>query len=590
MISSRVREPGRADRLLASGCVVVLLVDLAAVAAWGTRAPGVAVAREVLFAMAWLAVGLVALGVGRVALARLALCLALLLSVTLTAGLGLLDRGWAATLLVTIGHVLVPLQTPVVAHVVMAFPDGDVGGPRARWLVRAAYGLGACEIVLFGVTPGINQGECPECASPVQPLVNDSMLVQLASLIGILWLVLAAAAAAVIVAKYRRANSRQRRLLTLPYLSILVSITAFSAMAIAAAAEGRGLYASFEAVIVLQVVAMVGVPLFFSVGLLRERLSYARVSDLVRDLETAEPDVERALARALGDPELHVAFPVDGRYVDPDGRPVQLPEPGSRGVTPVGDPEQPFAVLIHDPQLADEPELLEAARAAAAMRLENVRLHAQVRAQLEDVRASRARLVAASDEARRRIERDLHDGAQQRLLAVGLALQLLEGKGLDDGRGELLAEARDELGHALRELRELAAGIHPATLTDYGLVAALMALAAHTAVPLRISADDVGRLRPEVEAAAYFAVNEAIANAVKHSGGKEVDVCIRTAPQTPLRLEVTVSDHGVGGADPNGAGLRGLVDRLATVEGTVTVSSPRGSGTTVRMEIPCASS
>ena len=209
---------------------------------------------------------------------------------------------------------------------------------------------------------------------------------------------------------------------------------------------------------------------------------------------------------------LVVAFPVDGGHVDSLGRPVMLPPPDdSRIITPVGGPAAPLALLIHDRTLRDEPALLLAAGSAARLALENARLHAQVRAQLDEVRASRARIVAASDETRRRLERDLHDGAQQRLLAVGLALQILRRELPADGTApQLLKEAETEVVAALGELRDLAAGIHPAVLTDQGLRPALLALAERCPVGVTVNGDDPGRLPGQVETAAYFCASEAM--------------------------------------------------------------------------------
>jgi signal transduction histidine kinase len=203
----------------------------------------------------------------------------------------------------------------------------------------------------------------------------------------------------------------------------------------------------------------------------------------------------------------------------------------------------------------------------------------------EDLRASRARLVRAEDAARRTLERNLHDGAQQRLVALSVSLRLLEARLRDDpaAASELLTGAQAELAHALAELRELARGIHPAVLTDRGLRAALETLAARTPIPVEVVAGDE-RLEPDVEAAAYYVVAEALTNVAKYANASSVRVCAR---HEEGRLVVVVSDDGAGGADPaNGSGLRGLVDRVAVLDGTLVVDSPSGGGTSVRAEIP----
>jgi PAS domain S-box-containing protein len=206
-----------------------------------------------------------------------------------------------------------------------------------------------------------------------------------------------------------------------------------------------------------------------------------------------------------------------------------------------------------------------------------------------EVRASRARIVEAADESRRRLERDLHDGAQQRLVELALDLRMARAK-LDDGpeqASELLDAALDDLGEAIGELRDLARGIHPAALTEGGLRPALEALAARSTVPVRLVAVPDARFAAGVEATAYFVVAEALTNAARHAAAARVEV---EAVRAGDRLQVEVRDDGRGGADPSaGSGLRGLADRVAAIDGRLDVTSPLGEGTVVRVEIPCAS-
>jgi signal transduction histidine kinase len=246
-----------------------------------------------------------------------------------------------------------------------------------------------------------------------------------------------------------------------------------------------------------------------------------------------------------------------------------------------------FAAMEHDPFLYEDQELLEAVGAAARLAVENSRLQAQLKAQLAEVRASRARIVAAGDAERRRLERDLHDGAQQRLLGIRLALRLARSRvGHDDAEvQELLGEADAELMTGLDELRALARGIHPAVLTDEGLAAALASLARRAPVPVTIQASEE-RLTPPVEAAAYFVASEALANVAKHARASNVTITVTRADGW-VRLEV--ADDGVGGADAaNGSGLSGLRDRVEALDGHLEVSSPAAAGTTLRAEFPCA--
>jgi signal transduction histidine kinase len=211
--------------------------------------------------------------------------------------------------------------------------------------------------------------------------------------------------------------------------------------------------------------------------------------------------------------------------------------------------------------------------------------NAATRAQLT---ASRARIVAAADDARRRFERDLHDGAQQRLVTLALSLQAVSQRAASTGDGNLVGkveEARMQLSQALAELREMARGIHPAILTQEGLEAALGFLAERAPLPVRVDVCLERRLAEEMEATAYFVVSEALTNAAKHSGASSIAVAGRLRDG---RLWIEVTDNGRGGADGHwGSGLQGLVDRLATLNGRLTVHSPVGGGTRLWAEIPC---
>ena len=216
---------------------------------------------------------------------------------------------------------------------------------------------------------------------------------------------------------------------------------------------------------------------------------------------------------------------------------------------------------------------------------ENVRLDAELQARLDQLQESRARIVEAGYAARRRLERDLHDGAQQRLVGLALDLRLARER-LDDDPGaaaSMLDEASAELAKATEELRELARGIHPAILSDRGLEAAVESLAQRAPLPVQIDASVDGRLPDPVEAAAYFVVSEALTNVVRHSGAERAEVGIR---RDDGRLVVEVADDGSGGADPAGSGLRGLADRIGALDGRLQVDDPAGGGTIVRADIP----
>ena len=294
------------------------------------------------------------------------------------------------------------------------------------------------------------------------------------------------------------------------------------------------------------------------------------------------------LAESLGDRSVAIAYWLPDReaFVDEAGRPVALPEPGSgRAWTAVEQDGRRVAAIVHDAALDTSPELVEAAAAASSLAIDNERLKADLRARVEDLRVSRLRIVEAADEARRRIERDLHDGAQQQLLALALELRVLRSSISDPEAGPLVDGLAVRLEAALRELRELARGIHPAILTRSGLDPAIASLAERSPVPVDVESAIDGRLAPAVEAAAYFVVAEALTNVARYAEAARARVELRGDGNGGI--VVVVADDGVGGADPNaGSGLRGLQDRLAVVDGVMAIDSPPGAGTRLEATIP----
>jgi signal transduction histidine kinase len=317
------------------------------------------------------------------------------------------------------------------------------------------------------------------------------------------------------------------------------------------------------------------------------------VSELIARVGEAPKrgELGSALRRALGDPslELYYWLPEDQRFVDVRGQPFELPDPESgRAVTLVERDGDCVAAIVHDPMLLDEQHgSVDAIGAAAALALENERLDAELRAKVGELRASRSRMLRIALEERRRLERDLHDGAQQRLVSMALNMRLARDRLRDDPASaeRMLDGASEELESALEELRELARGIHPAVLSDRGLDAALETLASRAPVPVELGRLPSERLPEAIELAAYFVVAEALTNVAKYAAATHAAVNIE---RSNGRLMVEVADDGVGGADPeNGTGLRGLADRLAVIEGRLEIDSPFGGGTTIRARIPC---
>jgi signal transduction histidine kinase len=300
--------------------------------------------------------------------------------------------------------------------------------------------------------------------------------------------------------------------------------------------------------------------------------------------------VRELLAESLGDHSVAIAYWLPDReiFVDETGRRVDLPHPASgRTWTAVERDGRPVAAIVHDAALDTTSELVQAAASASSLAIDNERLKADLRARLEELRVSRLRIVEATDAARRRIERDLHDGAQQQLVALALELRLLRARVKDQPEITPLVDSLSErLASALAELRELARGIHPSILSDQGLAPAIDALADRAPVDVRAEVTVDERLSEPVEAAAYFVVAEALTNVVKYADASAVDVAVRRTGNAVL---VDVADDGVGGVDlAAGSGLRGLQDRLAAVDGELDIDSPPGGGTRLRARIPVA--
>jgi signal transduction histidine kinase len=350
----------------------------------------------------------------------------------------------------------------------------------------------------------------------------------------------------------------------------------------------------FQLLTTIAVVASISLPVTFLLGLARARHRHTVVSDLVVELGDLPPaeDLERALSKTLRDPSLSVGRwdPADLRYVHADGTTLALPAEGSgRTATLLERDGRPLAAIVHDEALLENDGLLDSVAAATRLVVENERLHAEVRAQLADVRASRARIVVAADAERRRLERDLHDGAQQRIVSVCLDLKLAAaslGSDAEPALRDRINEAAEGLQEALAELRELARGIHPAVLTEEGLGPALQSLTERARIPTKLVYRVPGRLRPTVEATAYFVASEALANVAKHAQASRATIEVS---HEAGQLLLEVADDGVGGADPSrGSGLRGLLDRVGAVDGGLQVVTLPGQGTRVLAEIPCA--
>ncbi len=482
---------------------------------------------------------------------------------------------------ISLSWVAEPTVSVIFAHLVLAYPGGRLTSRPDRVFVAVAYAYAvAFPVAELMIAPASDlfgdclTGPCPATpplltANPglfdrLQPVGNglDAVLVA--------WLLL-------LVGRRLARSSQPRRRQFLPIAVLAVVVTA-GILADTFMPQNAG--GAWNVRTLLDHGVELAIALTFFASLYASRMSRSQVADLLARLAGAEPDeVQALLSQVLHDPRLRLGLwdHAGGGYLDATGRPLTVPPAGQERVaTTISGADGPLGVLVHDQAVLDDPRLMSAVLAGTRLALENEQLHARLRARLADVQASRARLVRAEDEARRRLERDLHDGAQQRLLSIGLALQLAR-KEVADGSGaaELLDESQSELVAAIEELRNLAQGIHPTVLTEQGLAAAVTALARRLAVPVEVAGIGA-RLPGSVETTAYFLICEALQNTVKHAQASRARIGVTEADGVVV---VEVSDDGTGGADTGagaGSGLRGLRDRVEAVGGRLKRGEPAG--------------
>jgi signal transduction histidine kinase len=486
-------------------------------------------------------------------------------------------------LTMTIGIIAQDFAIAVFVLLMLYFPTGRMGSPRDRWIAAVVLvALGPLELLWMSFLP-------PEGPGLPANLLAFWPSIETADAIDSVQRVLLAAsqlALAVLIAwRWRRSSAARRRVL-MPALVGSFTLFFFTAIFIVDKIAEQ----VPADVIWLYFVVFTAVPIAMLVQMVRARFAHTAIGDLLVSLsgEVAPEQLRGALARALHDPTLTIAYwlPEYGVYADTGGQPVQVePRPG-RAVTPIDREGQRIAVLEHDDALLTDPGLLDAITAAAGFALENARLQAELRAQLEELRGSRSRIIEATQDERRRLERNLHDGAQQRLVALSLELGMLEARyGADPEARAQIAALRGELSDSLAELRELARGLHPAVLTDHGLNVALEGLVARAPLPVHLQLRVHDRLPAAHEVAAYYLVSESLTNVAKYAHASSVTVEVA---RTNGELVVEVVDDGCGGAtDTKGSGLRGLADRVEALDGRLRVWSPQGGGTRVRAEIPC---
>ena len=487
---------------------------------------------------------------------------------------------WSSnSLFYTLGAAVQFLVPAVLLHVFLAFPDGHLRSRFDRAIVAAGYGAVALTLARMILGEG---GERDLLAMVDNPgLVTSLRATQLALVSAVLLM----GTASLVLHRYRE-----------PPLRTPVSFFAYACSLGLAMIAVLYLVQLLAWTGVLEIVryttfAIIGLaPIVFLVAILQARLGRASVGELVEALGVNQgpADLQEAVARALRDPSVRLVYwlPEFDSYADVDGRKIVLEDSPGRSSTEVKRDEQTVAMLLHDSALDDEPRLLSSVVSAIGMTIENAQLQVELRARLEELRGSRARILQAEQSERRRLERDLHDGAQQRLIALSLELGEL-GDRLDGDAAlrRRIDAARQEVTASLAELRNLAHGIHPAAVSDHGLAVALESLATRATIPVQVVGATPDRMPEPVELAAFYIVCEALANVARHAAASSAVVELQ---RTESVLVVEVRDDGIGGASAEaGSGLRGLADRVEALGGRLQVWSPEGRGTRLRAEIPC---
>jgi signal transduction histidine kinase len=486
------------------------------------------------------------------------------------------------------------LALPLFVHLLLSFASGRVEDRASRWVVAASYVSAAVpQVVAMLVGDPAGEPSCGDCPdNPILIASHDGVAEAALAVKSTAGLALALAAVVLVVRRARVSSPFQRRafapLATAGAVLLVLVVVSVTAQAVNASDAVQ------KAAQLVFIAGFVGLPVAFLIGLQRSRFFRSATVTAVIDrlaVGRGAHDLEGDLAAALGDPSLAVAYwlPEGEEYVDREGHPMTLPaQDAGSVVTEITHQGRRVGALVHDGTLSEDSELMRAVAGAAGLALENERLEVELRARLQALRASRARIVAVGDAERRRLGRDLHDGAQQRLISLLLDLQLARERWEEDpgSSRELVDHALESARAAVEELRDLASGIHPAVLSQRGLDAALESLATRSPVPVELDVVLDERLPSATETAAYFVVAEALTNVAKYAEATYASVVVRRENGAAV---VEVRDDGVGGADAaGGTGLLGLSDRVGALDGTIELVSPRGEGTVVRARIPLA--
>ena len=479
----------------------------------------------------------------------------------------------------SLGNLLDMVPSAMFLHVFLAYPTGQLATRPRQVVVIAGY-VNVAVLQLAKILLGSNPDSL--LAITAQPAVASRIeQFQLIAMSALLLI-----GTALLLVRRPSPSRAQRRPVTLLVDTFGLALVMLALLYVAGL---RG-WPQIETVRHITFAALGLAPAAFLLGLLDARLARTDVGTLLMELR-AHPtsDLREPLARALHDPSLTLAYwlPQYGTWADPDGRAVTLRGADEgRATRVIHRDHEPIIALEFDRSLEDERELLDAVAAAAGIALENNRLQVELRARLQELQGSRARVVDAEQKERQRLERNLHDGAQQRLVALALELGLLANSSTDSSEtAARLLQAKREVAVSLDELRDVARGIHPAVLTGHGLAVALESLAVQAAVPVELDVAIDGRLPERVEVAAYYVVSESLTNIGKHAEATTASVRVTRSADA---IVVAVVDNGIGGADTErGTGLRGLADRVEAVGGQLRIWSPAGHGTRLEAEFPC---
>lgn len=497
---------------------------------------------------------------------------------------GLVNTAYPA--LIAVGQVTALLIVAILVHLLLSFPTGRLSSGWARRLVVAVY-----VVALVLEAPEYLFTSAPAPYDTLQIGVHPGLVAAGGWVRSSAALLVTGLTAAVLVRRLRAmAPASRRRLLPLYAYGVVSVVSIPLSSVVVAPLLGWEPIATFVA----QMTLLALVPVAFTLSLVRGAMPRtSSVEDLGTWLgaeQTGRPALREALATTLGDPSLELAFwsPERGRYVDAVGRPVDLSEAASgRATVEIAVVGQRVGAINYETTSIDDPELVRAAGRVVAIAADRDRLIADLRDKQDALLRSRRRIVEAGDRERRRIERNLHDGAQQRLMGLALALRLAEARvnGTDPAVGSLMAEASTELDGAMRDLRDLAHGLHPLLLSGAGLGAAIEALAERSPIPVDLSMGILDAIPEPIQVAAYYVVAEALTNAAKHSGSSHIVV---RAEDVGRSLHVEVRDDGGGGARAQpGSGLEGLLDRVDSMGGSFELLSPLAGGTRIVADFPC---